>query len=459
MNLFRRSFVLIQFFLVLFLFNSCTTISPSNDNAGSDVSGDPKGTDSLLPPQLEPPTEVPADGYWVLFQFYTIDEITPRGELTLRLFDGVDTEIDSLLTQGVQSEIQGASLHQVWYYFKQSQLEWPKGIHFKIFSPTGAEAILLDGTRDPNCRKISLYYGGTPENTWSLDPNKRQSSYHEVIRHWDDSPIPDTVTVTGTLINERREPVNGLVDVGFLNPDGPRGGGIIQPLSIHSRIEGGELSIDLPVRTFKDDTALNDWGGGEYYITAKVDHFMAPNLPADRMRFSALGADRDGRVNLGNIIMYANRIITFNWAYSPDGTIPVTAPIEKGKAGGFEHYRYHESDSMDLMLGILDDLRLFNLNEYILDTDVGQDSSMTDLEVNFNPYRHPLAVEFHTEGIEPLGKAPIREYFGKDLSTFPYTTSYGYVHPVEENDLYAIKTTDGGYALVKVTSIEAFFPD
>lgn len=390
------------------------------------------------------PSTAPASGANVLFEIYTIDEITPPGDLTITVNNYKDYSTATYTTTEVVSDIDGLSLHRVW-------ANVPDVVSYdsfvQIYNPEGNEALGLGEVVEPWWRRLE--YGDSSQvvrSAWILDDSLTQYAYREIIRNWSDTAGTSTLAVSGRVTDESGSDISGTAEVGYGHQVRDGHYYIDYNDSIGTVSVSGSFNLTFPVRRTSMEAELSFRDYVRIYV--EKNYYTSGS--------TELSYDSTEVINQLAVILYANRIVSFDWVYS---AIPVvgTATAQQGTINSANSYSFPDAAVADDFYASFADARLDeNLSRYHLDDDATRDSSTDDIYVYLSSYSSNLYLRSGASySISRLGTGDLSNYYSTDLSTLSYTYSYTLTGTGE---VFAIKTTDGGYALVRIADIHIMTP-
>lgn len=188
----------------------------------------------------------PENGFWVLFDLYTIDEITPSVEYLKASFTFEECDYEFYLPKVSEKQYADTENYRKWVFFPQEVVASGSKFLFSIFRSFDSEPIVaVDQTQTLGFDLTFLYHGipfflrDYSEETNNLFTLKR------IIRQWEDTPvqIPATWNLNVTTdVEVSTESLGTMREVSFATS---LHGGPVPPL-----LTGGERSfighISLP---------------------------------------------------------------------------------------------------------------------------------------------------------------------------------------------------------------------
>jgi hypothetical protein len=371
------------------------------------------------------PTSPPQQGAWIRMDIYTIDGITPEGDISVVLSLVGHTDSTFAMTE-TGPGVDGTSLHQLWFNFISEPATPPE---YSFVDATGRpSADFCDLPDVASYRSI-----GITSDIWDEDPALDLYAIKDIVRNWEGTGSIDPITLTGTIKDDGAAQLDARISVSYMHHEGPGGG--TGAFYLSDSPVTSNFTLPLPLHVCAEENLLPfqdtiDLSFKKNFYLSSVGSSVSMNHTTDPI----------------NAVLAANRIVTFDYAVSATSVFIGTENVTNGKkVNSIYDTSFVSTAVASAFHASFGDSRLgADLCRYDFDGDGTMDDITFDMEADGTPMAYG--------DIYSLGSAAFP--FAVDLDS--RTTSYN--PDIVDENVYAIQTSNGGYVQFKITDIHVMTP-
>jgi len=421
--------------------------------------GGMKEEEIVLPPDELPggfkasgtePTE-PTEGFWVDFEIYTIDQITPKIDYLKIAFE-FEGETYYFYLPKVDDNIQGATLFKRWIYFPQNFEDEGKEILFDIVRPDSVKASLYGYRAFWWCVNTTKVYNEAFYATRKYSENsERKFLMRIVVREWEDQPLDRNITITGDVefeVDVPEIPIEVYI-AACRKTWGIDSGGTssfsysdmeVKDLSISE----GRITANATGLRYLDCEAEKEIDSFEYVDLVISKEFFSYSKFYPSVNRENLCDVMSDNVYLGELRIWVNRFIYFEYEISENGVFT-------------NDTRYASSNSVNVWEEDLQNPSdIVNFYRYV---DFDQDG---ENDIYFSQYSDGLYIE--SENAQEFYKIDSESLNFEDITDYESAKNYG--SEIYKSDLpkewredwegcqiFILKTSSGKYVKMRIYKI------
>ncbi len=429
--------------IIYLIIISLTLLFTSCENDGSLNSN---GT-ALTLDDLTKPTLTDNESANILLTIYTMDNITPEGNITadIKTFDYSTSpttliQYKSVTLTSTQSDITGTTLYKGWV-----ELEDFANIDYwlEIKNSQNSLALGLGAKVEPWWRELDGVNGPLDE----LDATAREYEYNEIIRNWENSILDSTYNFNGSATYEDGTPAADYNLTAAAGHWVGEKGYYIEDLYTITQTTS-DYSIDVEhLNILTDEPENYDY----IAISVEKDFFTSSRFSVD---YSAITS-----VNTDDMTLLANKEVTFNWSLSSDGIfnkIDVTKPgfITTVRSWDFID-SWDENSAYNKYLTHLETTYpTIELSSNLYDMSLTSDANLEVASIYI--YQYDGDIRLYGSDIT------IAEVISTDYTEDSIDVTeleYSYAQILTEGNYYVLKTDIGVYGLIQIDGIHTMTLD
>ena len=394
---------------------------------------------------------------------FTLDAFTPAGGVELVLVDQDDPETEFDRTDMVEGEstIENASLWQSSVSVEEFE---DQPFRLVVKDSEGNEALGLRKEEAPWWREIDFDSDDTqPYET--IDEDDVVFLYQELIRHWEDGPEGSTVTFEGNVSDGEDNSLDGfsleLIPFREVKPGHWFGYG--QWLITEDDNQESESNIEIDrLRLLENEEELPLQSSLDLRAVKNFHHDYWTGFDYSEL-YEHSNASNGGKIDYSPVL-FANRIVSFDWIVSEDGIFSEGVEPEQARLNTIGRWDFQEWELADFYYDQfaghedIDEYRLDELNAYWFDEDAR-------IGVGFGKAYSAKPSEF---ALEMWATDHVAEFAELESDDFPPDDSVdvsnedsweSWIELDEESGQVIAMKADAGYALVRITDVTRMTQD